>query len=120
MAKGKITYERGRDDNEIILRKDKGRLTLDEIFKFMHTRDMISQHEGDLVCWFFRVRSDREPPYMDDWFGDQDKGDSQALYIVGDQDQCPICGAVETLYCPECGWPLVERPAAEPGEDAGQ
>jgi hypothetical protein len=81
----------------------------------MHNRDMLSQHEGDLVCWFFRVRSDRQPDYMSEFF--EDPGDSQVLYIIGDQDQCPICGEVETLYCPECGWPLVERPAAEKPEE---
>lgn len=114
MAKGKITFERGRQDNEIILRKDKGKITLDEIWKFMHSADMLNQFEGDLVTWVFRIRRDREPDYMSEF--DADPGDSQALYIVGDQDQCPICGAVETLYCPECGWPLVEKPATEPGE----
>ena len=116
MAKGKITFEWGRWDGEIVLRKDKGKLTLDEIWKFMHSQDMLNQHENDLVTWVFRIRRDREPDYMSDLFEDQ--GDSQVLYVLTDGDKCPICGKVATLYCPECGWPLKEADD-ETHQDAG-
>ena len=101
MAKLSIEWA---DDDSVIIRKDKGRLTMDEIFEFMHKREQLNAFEGCLVLITFRVNADRDLPYM--W--EKPVGDAQQLYIIQDDTPCPICGK-NTLfpqYCPECGTPV--------------
>lgn len=89
-------------EHSIIVRKKKGRLSLDDIWDFMHTQEMLNAFEGSLVCWIFRPLRDRDSG----WFGyEGDEGDAQELIIVQDETRCPICGRNDLFadYCPACG-----------------
>lgn len=102
MTKG-LSWEWGDDDgHSIIIKKKKGKITCDDIWQFMHERELLNMFEGDLVMWFFRPSTEREFYGMDDR---RDEGDAQMLQIVQDGDPCPICGKniLFPQYCPKCG-----------------
>lgn len=105
MAKKKLTWEWGEHPDEIIIRKEKGKLTMDEIWSFLQTPEQMSAFgEESLAVILFRIRQ-RDAGYWDD--DGKDEGDAQSVYILQDGSTC-ICGRKElTLqYCPHCGGKL--------------
>lgn len=104
----KLEWEWADNCRDIIVRKKKGKLTYDEVFRFMHEPEMMNMFEGCLVLTTFRVNKDRDMwSYMDDYIGES-AGDSQELMIIGDDTVCPICNEHRLFpqYCPECGHEL--------------
>ena len=103
----KLTWEWG-DDHEIIIHKKKGKLTVDEIMRFLHEPEQMNLFEGMLAVIAFRVNRERDLyPYSYLMIGELE-GDSQTVYMVEDDSMCPICGK-NTLfpqYCPACGEPV--------------
>ena len=86
-----------------MIRKKKGMLTFEEVFRFMHERDMVNIFNGSLVVAMFRVHDE-----LDTWaeeFHEKPEGDEQGLFIIWDDADCPICGEHKLFpqYCPECG-----------------
>ena len=103
MARGKMSWEYADNGTDIIIRKDRGRLTLDDIWEFLHRREQTWAHDGKLAAWIFRVDSDRDASF--DMFQGEDTGDSVVLIMVEDDSYCPFCGKNRLFpqYCPGCG-----------------
>jgi len=104
--KSKLTWEWADNMHDIWIHKAKGKLTLDDIWDFLHTRDLLDVFDGALAVISFRVRADRDVA-LDVW-EQEEEGDHQLIEIVSDDSDCPICGK-HTLfpqYCPECGTSL--------------
>lgn len=110
MSRKKLTWEWGDHDEEIIVRKDKGKLTMQEIWDFLQTPETLNAFgENALAVILFRMRQ-REDFGI---FGPaEDEGDAQNVYILGDGSKC-ICGRAELWmqYCPECGKKLIREGA---------
>ena len=107
MAKKKITWEWGDHDEQIIVRKEKGKLTLDEIWSFLQEREQLNAFGvNSLAVILFRMR-EREYP---GWDHEEPEGDAQDIYILSDGSKC-ICGRTELWmqYCPDCGRKLIEN-----------
>lgn len=103
MARSKLTWEFAENATDIIIRKEKGKLTLDEIWEFMHRREQTFAHDGKLAVWIFRVDADRDGSFGE--FEPEDAGDSVELIMIEDDRLCPICGrnTLHPQYCPGCG-----------------
>lgn len=107
MAKKKIFWQWGEHDGEIWVRKEKGHLTLDEIWDFLQQREQLNAFgENSLAVILFRLR-EREGDGWD--MEDQSDGDAQQVYILSDGSKC-ICGRTELWmqYCPDCGRKLID------------
>lgn len=107
MAKKKITWEWGDHDEEIVVRKEKGRLTLDELWEFLQEREQLNVFgENSLAVILFRLRG-RE---YSGWDHEEPEGDAQNVYILSDGSKC-ICGRTELWmqYCPDCGRKLIDN-----------
>lgn len=101
MAKRKLTWEWGEHPDEIIIRKDKGKLTMDEIWTFLQEPEQMNAFgEESLAVILFRIRQ-RDGGYFE---SEPDEGDAQNVYILQDGSSC-ICGRKEIAlqYCPHCG-----------------
>ena len=100
----KLTWEYSDEaGHEITIRKKKGMLTVDEIVRFLHERDQLNVFDGMLAVICFRVNSERDMFPYNLW--DKPEGDAQDVYMIGDEELCPLCGK-HTLfpqYCPACG-----------------
>lgn len=97
--------------NEITIRKAKGKITFDELFRFFHEQDMLNLFDGDLIVIAFCVHAERDMyDYNDNILGEP-AGDSLDVQVVQDDTVCPICGKNRLFpqYCPECGHKLVEE-----------
>lgn len=96
----KLTWEWTERDDQIIIRKPKGKLTVEEVIDFTHSRDFINAFgEGTLCVIAWRIMEDT---YQGFDF-DRPEGDSQEVWVLGDESRC-FCGRVlHTSYCPECG-----------------
>ena len=105
----RITIERG-DGDDIILCKKKGKITFDEVIRFLHQRDQLFQYDGDLFVWQFIV-SDQHDMYdfASEMLGEPE-GDCIVLQRVADESICPVCGKKRLFpqYCPDCGRSLDE------------
>lgn len=114
MAKPKLSWTWSERNHEIIIHREKGRLTMDDIWNFLHQRDQIVCFDGALAVIMFRINGDRTP----DLYESADDGDDQAVIIVDDGTPCPICGDSELYlqYCPACGEKLKVTKA--PGDRA--
>lgn len=105
MSKSKLAWEWGDHDDEIVVWKKKGKLTLDEVWEFLQERDQLNAFgENSLAVILFRLR-EREYP---GWDQEEQEGDAQSVYILSDGSKC-ICGRTELWmqYCPECGRKLI-------------
>lgn len=101
MAVKKTTWEWGEHPDEIIVRKAKGKLTMDEIWDFLQEKEQMDAFgEESLAVILFRIRQ-RDGGF---WEGEKDEGDAQSVYILQDGSTC-ICGRKELAlqYCPHCG-----------------
>lgn len=112
MAKSKLTWEWADNCHDIIIKKAKGRLTLDEVYSFMQTRELRNAFEGCLLVWAFSSMERDET--LDVWEGETE-GDAVTLTVVGDGSTCPICGRNELFpqYCPDCGAPIKQPKEAK-------
>ena len=105
MARSKITWEWGPHDEEIIICKEKGKLTMDEIWDYLQKPEQLSAFgEESLAVILFRLRT-RDSGWD---YDDKDEGDAQSVYILSDGSKC-ICGRTELWmqYCPDCGRKLI-------------
>lgn len=104
--KSKLTWEWADNMHDIWIHKEKGKLTLDDVWHFLQSREMTNMLDGALAVISFRIRSDRDES-LDVW-EPEEEGDHQLIELVDDDRDCPIC-AKHTLfpqYCPECGTSL--------------
>lgn len=105
----KLTWEWSELGNgdRIIIRKPKGKLTVDEIVAFLNEREQIYAFgEGALCVIAWRNSSDSYSGW--DLSGEQ-KGDDAEVFVLQDDSQC-FCGKVLHLqYCPKCGEPLWDK-----------
>lgn len=99
----KLTWEWTERTDQIVIRKSKGLLTVDEIMRFLREREQISAFgEGTLCVIAFRLNTDM----YSGWEFEKPEGDSQEVWVLGDESKC-FCGRVlHTQYCPECGHKL--------------
>lgn len=110
MMAAKLTWEWGERDTEIIISKKRGKITFDELMRFMHEQEQLRTFDGDLVLTMFRVSSQRDMyTYLDALFGEPE-GDTLTVQIVQDDTRCPVCGEKRLFpqYCPDCGRKLDE------------
>lgn len=100
----KLSWEWGDKDDQIIIRKPKGKLSVEEIAEFMSSHEMIMAFgEGALCVIAFRTKTDYYPGFE----MEELKGDAQDLYVLTDESTC-FCGKVLNMqYCPECGHKLI-------------
>lgn len=103
MPKSKMSWEYTENGTDIIIRKEKGKLTLDDIWNFMHRRENTWAHDGKLAAWVFRVDADRDLSF--DMFQGETEGDAVELIMIEDGRECPFCGknTLYPQYCPGCG-----------------
>ena len=100
----KLKLERG-DNNDLVITKARGKITFDEVIRFMHERDQLFSYDGALMVFAFRVSDQNDMiDFSEDMFGASD-GDMVVLQMVGDDDPCPVCGEKRLFpqYCPDCG-----------------
>lgn len=113
----KLTWTWGERNDEIEISKKKGKITIDELFRFMHEQEQLNCFDGALVVYAFRVNGDRDMwNYLEDFSG-APEGDVVTVQIVGDDTLCPVCGEKRLFpqYCPDCGRKLEEpKKGAEP------
>ena len=103
----KLTWEYGDKEDQIIIRKPKGKLTMQEIVDFMNQREQLFDFgEGALCVIAWRMSSETYSGW--EMHGEQ-AGDAVDLFVLQDSSTC-FCG--KTLfpqYCPECGTNLIQR-----------
>lgn len=97
----KLTWEYAENGTDIIVRKAKGKITIQELFDFLHEPKQTNCFDGTLAVVMFRVNSNRDIPYL----YEEPAGDAQEVIMVGDDSTCPICGRPDMAvqYCPDCG-----------------
>lgn len=97
----KLTWEYAENGTDIIVRKARGKITMQELFDFLHEPKQTNSFDGALAAIIFRINSERDIPYN----YEEPDGDSQVVFMVGDDTTCPICGRNEMVlqYCQGCG-----------------
>lgn len=97
----KLTWEYAENGTDIIVRKAKGKITMQELFDFLHEPKQTNSFDGALAVVMFRINSDRDIPYN----YEEQEGDEQIVFMVGDEATCPICGkqGLAVQFCPDCG-----------------
>lgn len=108
---GKLSIEWGDRDGDLIITKKKGKISFDELIRFMHEQNQLNMFDGDLVVIQFMVSSQRDMyNYLEDFIGEPE-GDSMVVNIVTDDSVCPCCGEKRLFpaYCPDCGRRLDEK-----------
>ena len=106
----KLTWEWGERSDEIVIRKKRGKITFDELFRFLHEPDQLNAFNGDLAVIQFMISDQRDMyDYSTTLFGEPE-GDQLNVIIVTDESSCPCCGKNKLFpaYCPDCGRKLVE------------
>jgi len=105
MARSKLRWEYG-DLRDIVIIKDKGKITFRELQDFLQTPEMLNMFEGALFSYFFRPSSMR----YDDFEVEEPEGDQVVLVLTDDGSPCPICGRNDLFvqYCPDCGAKLMQ------------
>lgn len=103
MAMTSLTWEWNRHGNGILIRRKRGRITVDEIVRFMNEERQYNAFAGMLWVILGRVKG---PEYLYDGYSDdEDPGDTVEVLLMGDEDLCPVCGELRKAvqYCPDCG-----------------
>ncbi|MBQ1791666.1 MAG: hypothetical protein II008_15935 [Oscillospiraceae bacterium] len=98
------------DGDELIITKKKGKITFDEVIRFMHEQEQLFNFDGELMVFQFRVSEAHDMiDYAEEVFGERE-GDMIVLQRVGDESICPVCGEKRIFpqYCPDCGRKLEE------------
>lgn len=90
------------DRSVTIVEKSRGKLTIDEIEDALRTNDR-GLYCGNYVLLLRCGEATLGGSGWDDY--EEPKGDSVALYAVGEADECPVCSRLVPpyQYCPECG-----------------
>ena len=104
--KSKLTYifaGEGYPEDAIFIEKKKGKLTMNEIFNFLHEPEQLRRFDGDLAMITFRVNSNRQS----DIFDEDDDGDSQLVLMVGEDSPCECGKSHDINKCPKCGASLM-------------
>lgn len=100
---GKLTWEfvNGHDD-EIVIKKKKGKLTVDEIMKFLQQYEQMNRlGEGSLCVIAWRNIADNYNGWDDP--DEEQPGDSVIVDVLQDSSRC-FCGRVLNVqFCPNCG-----------------
>ena len=107
----KLSWHWGDRDGDIIVEKKRGKITIDELIRYLHEPDQLNCFDGDLMVIQFRVSDQKDMyDYSDVIFGESE-GDSQLVQLVTDDSACPCCGKNRLFpaYCPDCGRKLVEK-----------
>ena len=107
----KLKWSWGERDGDLIIRKSRGKITFDELFRFMHESDQINAFDGDLMVIQFRVSDQHDMyDYVDEVYGEPE-GDTLEVQFVTDDSPCPCCGEnrIFPAYCPDCGRKLIEK-----------
>ena len=100
----KLSWEYTDRNDQIVIRKPKGKLTVEEIVEFLNEREQrYAFGEGTLCVIAWRIK-DGDTYQGFDW--EKNEGDSQEVWVLGDEAKC-FCGrTLHTQYCPECGHKL--------------
>ena len=107
----KLSWHWGDRDGDIIVEKKRGKITIDELIRYLHEPDQLNCFDGDLMVIQFRVSDQKDMyDYSDVIFGEPE-GDCQLVQLVTDDSVCPCCGKNRLFpaYCPDCGRKLVEK-----------
>ena len=102
----RLTWEYGDKPDQIIIRKAKGKLTLDDIHAFMNEREqLLAFGEGVLCVIAWRTSADT----YSGWETGKPEGDAADVFVLQDESTC-FCGKVlHYQYCPECGCELNKK-----------
>lgn len=103
----RLSWEYGDKEDQIVIRKPKGKLTVQEIQEFMNDRKQLYDFgEGALCVIAWRMKSDNYSGW--DLHVEQ-QGDAVDMFVLQDSSTC-FCGKVlYPQYCPECGHHLTEE-----------
>ena len=104
----RLSWEYGDKDDQIVIRKPKGKLSVQEIREFMNEREQLRDFgEGALCVIAWRSSSET---YSGWDMHCEPQGDAVVLFVLQDSSTC-FCGKVlYPQYCPECGRKLTEEP----------
>lgn len=97
-----------RGNSVLLVRKSRGRLTLDEI-----TEALRYEKHGQYCGRYAIMVNASENTCGTGWMDEiEPKGDVVELYQVAGEDDCPVCGKLTPPfeYCPHCGEPWKEEP----------
>ena len=95
-----LKYENDFERHQMIFRKARGKITLDDLIDTMQSRNFLLGFEGMVFVWSFRPFLER----YDDYEVFETQGDAVALQYVEDEGRCPICSSKRYWqYCPKCG-----------------
>lgn len=107
MAKAKITagFEHDYLDNAVVrIKKNRGKLTLNEI-------EDVLRHSGNGMFQGHYIivinASEASCGGSDYWEMEEPVGDVVDLYVVSQEDKCPVCNKYVPPFewCPHCGEP---------------
>lgn len=102
MSKIEWRNEYNRQGKQVlILEKKRGKLTFQEVQEFL-------LYEGNGTFnghYAIYIRATESMCGGSGWLDEEEKGDVIELYLIEDNEDCPICGKVTPIfqYCPECG-----------------
>ncbi|MBR6029196.1 MAG: hypothetical protein IKP40_08890 [Clostridia bacterium] len=103
----RLSWEYGDKDDQIVIRKPKGKLTVQEIREFMNERKQLMDFGEGALC-VIAWRSSGESYIGWELFGEP-QGDTVDLFVLQDSSTC-FCGKVlYPQYCPACGHKLTEE-----------
>lgn len=84
----------------LLVRKSRGKITLDELTDFLLRDYRFTNHAYAIVIQVKESMCEGSGWEMDE----EPKGDVVELYQLEDGDNCPVCGKILTYQnCPECG-----------------
>ena len=97
----KLSWEYADNGTDIYVKKARGKITIQELFDFLHEPKQTNYFDGCLAVVLFRVNSERDIPMH----YEEPEGDTQLVYMLGDDADCPVCGTkgMAVQYCPDCG-----------------
>ena len=103
MALTSLTWEWNDNQTGIIVRKRRGKITVDEIIRFINEQKQYNCFAG--MLWVVMGRCMGEEYLYDGYADDDDPGDTLTIYLMGDDNRCPVCGELRKAvqYCPDCG-----------------
>ena len=99
--KSKIRFEWSEHNESLLVIRDKGKITWDEMYEALANNDAFQGYM--FVMSPFIVDRDRLNPIG--WSDEnEDEGDCWKLYTVDDGEPCPVCSKLmQHTYCPDCG-----------------
>ena len=90
----------------LLVRKPRGKITLDELTDFLLRDYRFTNHAYAIVIQVKESMCEGSGWGMDE----EPKGDVVELYQLEDGDDCPVCGSILVYQnCPECGAELRKK-----------